>query len=77
MIGCLRTRVRKQPIIALYFESQNELKLYNLAAWLLRNWQIWLGSFEFVLQNFTLVPKYLFEWNEYLIIYNGWEADLK
>ena len=30
MIGCLRTRVRKQPIIALYFESENELKIYNL-----------------------------------------------
>ena len=34
MIGCLRTRVCKQPIIALYFESENELKLYNLEAWL-------------------------------------------
>ena len=34
MIGCLRTRVRKQPIIALYFESENELKFYNLDAWL-------------------------------------------
>ena len=33
MIGCLRTRVRKQPIIALYFESENELKFYNLEAW--------------------------------------------
>ena len=32
MIGCLRTRVRNQPIIALYFESENELKLYNLEA---------------------------------------------
>ena len=32
MIGCLRTRVRKQPIIALYFEFENELKLYNLEA---------------------------------------------
>ena len=30
MIGCLRKRVRKQPIIALYFESENELKFYNL-----------------------------------------------
>ena len=30
MIGCLRTSVRKQPIIALYFESENELKFYNL-----------------------------------------------
>ena len=28
--GCLR--VRKQPIIALYFESENELKFYNLEA---------------------------------------------
>ena len=32
MIGCLRTRVRKKPIIALYFESENELKCYNLEA---------------------------------------------
>ena len=30
MIGCLRTR--KQPIIALYFEFENELKFYNLEA---------------------------------------------
>ena len=35
MIGCLRTRVRKQPIIALYFESELILKFYNLEAWLL------------------------------------------
>ena len=33
MIGCLQTHVRKQPIIALYFESENELKFYNLEAW--------------------------------------------
>ena len=32
MIGCLQTRVRKQPIIALYFEFENELKFYNLEA---------------------------------------------
>ena len=32
MIGCLRTHVRKQPIIALYFESENELEFYNLEA---------------------------------------------
>ena len=37
MIGCLRTRVRKQPIIALYFESENELKFYNLKAWKAHN----------------------------------------
>ena len=29
MIGCWRTRVRKQPIIELYFEFENQLKLYN------------------------------------------------
>ena len=32
MIGCLRTRVRKQPIDALYFEFENELKFFNLEA---------------------------------------------
>ena len=32
MIGCLWTHVHKQPIIALYFESENELKFYNLKA---------------------------------------------
>ena len=34
MIGCLRTRVRKQPIIALYFEFEIVLKFYNLDAML-------------------------------------------
>ena len=32
MIGCLRTRVHKQPIIAPYFESDIEVKFYNLEA---------------------------------------------
>ena len=32
MIGCLRTHVRKQQIIALYFEFENVLKFYNLEA---------------------------------------------
>ena len=32
MIGCLRTRDHKQPIIALYFESETVLKFYNLEA---------------------------------------------
>ena len=30
---CLRTRVCKQPLIALYFESETVLKFYNLEAW--------------------------------------------
>ena len=34
MIGCLRTRIRKQPIIALYFEFEIVLKFYNLEAWI-------------------------------------------
>ena len=32
MIGCLWTRVRKQPIIALYLEFEAVLKFYNLEA---------------------------------------------
>ena len=32
MIGCLQTRVPKQPIIALYFESETVLNLFNLGA---------------------------------------------
>ena len=32
MIGCLQTRVRKQPVFALYFEFENELNFYNLKA---------------------------------------------
>ena len=32
MIGCWRTRVRKQPIIVVYFEPEIVLKLYNLEA---------------------------------------------
>ena len=32
MIGCLRTCVRKQPIIALYFELETGLKFYNIEA---------------------------------------------
>ena len=33
MIGCLRIRVSKQPIIALYFETETVRKFYNLEAW--------------------------------------------
>ena len=33
MIGCLRPRSCKQPIIALYFELETVLKFYNLEAW--------------------------------------------
>ena len=32
MIGCLRTRVRKQPITELYFEFETVLMFYNLEA---------------------------------------------
>ena len=32
MIGCLRTRVRKKPIIARYFESETVLQFNNLEA---------------------------------------------
>ena len=32
MIGRLQTRVSNHPIIALYFEFENELKFYNFDA---------------------------------------------
>ena len=32
MIGCLRRHVHKQPIIALYFEFENDLKFDDLGA---------------------------------------------
>ena len=35
MIGCLWTRVRKQPITALYCESETVLEFYHLDAWYL------------------------------------------
>ena len=37
------TRVRKQPIIALYFESENKLKLYNLEVRFLPTTSLWHG----------------------------------
>ena len=51
MIGCLRTRVRKQPIIALYFESENKLKFYDLDAWF---YTVNLGSFIYALRGHRL-----------------------
>ena len=38
MIGCLQTRVRKQQIIVLYFDSETVLKFYNLKAWSFIEW---------------------------------------
>ena len=44
MISCLRTRVHKQPMIALYFE--NELKFYNLDARLYTLLLYWSRTFD-------------------------------
>ena len=53
MIGCLRTcrHVRKQPIIALNFESENELKFYNLEVWF---YTVNLESFIYALRGHRL-----------------------
>ena len=55
MIGCLRTRVCKQPTIALYFESETVFKFYNLEAregdlnaCLLRDGRMHVGFFSSV-----------------------------
>ena len=34
MIGCLQTRVHKQPIIVLYFNFETALKFYKLGTWI-------------------------------------------
>ena len=47
MIGCLQTRVLKQPTITLYFEFENELKFYNLEARLSRMRLQKLSSWHF------------------------------
>ena len=47
MIGCLRTRVRKQPIIGLYFESETVLKFDNLEAWTFS----WLLDLAFIVHS--------------------------
>ena len=44
MIGCLPSRIRKQPIIALYFEFETLLKFYNLEARKVRKILLELGS---------------------------------
>ena len=52
MIGCLRTRVRKQPIIAFYFEFENELKFYNLEAW-------FVGRLKSIFEMVTMHPTWM------------------
>ena len=46
-VGCITPGLevsRKQPIIALYFESETVLKFYNLEAWVtedgLKDWMV-------------------------------------
>ena len=48
MIGWLRTRVRKQPIIALYFEFETVFKFYNLGAWLV--------GLKYLLESYGYIP---------------------
>ena len=49
MIGCLR--VRKQSIIALYFESENELKFYNLEYVNFKTQLTWLNNTDYNYRN--------------------------
>ena len=59
MIGCLWTRVRKQPIIALSFEFETVLKFYNLGA---RNYK------QCIL--FMLWLMHVYEWADGIILLN-------
>ena len=56
MIGCLLRfifRVRKQPIIALYFESENEFKFYNLEAWDPNHLLLYTHSYLTITRSYT------------------------
>ena len=50
MIGCLRTHVRNQPIIAFYFESETVFKFYNREA-----------RFDFFKSNIEFLDKCAFQ----------------
>ena len=58
MIGCLRTHVRKQPIIVLYIESENELKFYNLEAWSCCSPVIWVSICQQILLLTTIFESF-------------------
>ena len=60
MIGCLRTCVRKQPITALYFESENEFKFYNLEA------RLWLSR---LLKSYAIT-----QWVRFLLVHANTEC---
>ena len=62
MIGYLRTRVRKQPIIALYFKSEHVLNFYNPEAWKKQVIKHLLQQFKH--NNFILI--FLYEVLQYL-----------
>ena len=69
MIGCLRTHVRKQPIIAIYLELENELKIYNLdgssATVTCREIEIVHCQERYILFFIKSSPGY-FQWMEYI-----------
>ena len=60
MIGCLRARARKQPIVALYFEFENELKFYDLRTssnmtWREEKIRKWLGLVLSVISSLVII----------------------
>ena len=57
------TCVRKQQIIALYFESENELKFYNLEARILSKYFM-IILFLFVLQFDTFIEYMFYDFND-------------
>ena len=64
MMGCMRTRVRKQPIIALYFKSENnELQFYNLQARILSKYFM-IVLYLFVLQFDTFIEYMFYDFND-------------
>ena len=72
MIGCLRTRVRKQPIIALYFEFENVTSWPVMLHYSLNRGNYLRPSFhntEIIFHlSFHCLPKYAFRSHKYTLM---------
>ena len=72
MIGCLWTPVHKQPILALYFESETVLGFYKLEAWFLIQEHKTTGNMLFICRPFKSKYSKVFslEKVDYLLIFD-------
>ena len=62
MIDCLRKRVRKQPIIGLYFYNL-EARIYTVFRWVLEFVQVTVKSRKFELRFFEILANSKYIWD--------------